>query len=342
MGAVKILDFIVDQKESFKQMLHDELDNWIDGIEDVFDTDKQPTVMELSELFTETRQKFLGNCLQILIEHKYSEQLHQEFCNCPKCGALCKKRRDDQKQITTMQGQSVIIRPWFYCTNCLHGFHPIDQVLEISRKENQFDVQKQSVKLSGKLPFADASETFSDLTGLNISDHFIHDTYEDVGSEAKIEDVIPSRDEMVQRIKEASVANWRPILVVASDGAHLPTREKAKRNERRGKGKWKEAKGFRIYLLSHERIIHLASWHQIQGEEQFGKDLAFVAARIPQDMVRISLLGDGADWLWKHMTVQFPKGREILDYYHCSEHIHKVAKVQYGVAPFPDSEKKRI
>ncbi len=77
--------------------------------------------------------------------------------------------------------------------------------------------------------------------------------------------------------------------------AQLPTRPKAKRNEKRGKGSWQEAKGFRIYLLSKNRIIQVASWHQIQNEEQFGKDLSLVASRIPQELVRIALLGDGAD-----------------------------------------------
>jgi len=59
--------------------------------------------------------------------------------------------------------------------------------------------------------------------------------------------------------------SWRPVLIVASDGAHVPTRPKAKRNEKRGKGRWQEAKGFRIYLLGKDRIAHVASWHQIQN-----------------------------------------------------------------------------
>ena len=25
-----------------------------------------------------------------------------------------------------------------------------------------------------------------------------------------------------------------------------------------------------------------------------------------------------------------PKAREVLDYYHCAEYVHKVAKLQYG------------
>ena len=147
---------------------------------------------------------------------------------------------------------------------------------------------------------------------------------------ARLEDIIPSAAQIEKKIQRASTGNWRPILIVASDGAHLPTRPKAKRNEKRGKGQWQEAKGFRIYLLGDEHIIHIASWHQIQNEAQFGEDLALAASRVDQQSVRIALLGDGAGWLWKHMTSCFPKGREVLDYYHCAEHIHKAAKAQYG------------
>jgi len=45
--------------------------------------------------------------------------------------------------------------------------------------------------------------------------------------------------------------------------------------------------------------------------------------------VRIALIGDGAPWLWRCMKEAFPAGREILDFYHCAEHIHDLAKVQF-------------
>jgi hypothetical protein len=319
-----------DYEEHFRQIMHDEVDKWVDELLCVFEEDRQPTLMEMSELFTRTRQKFLGNCLKRMIEEKYADLLEQEYAPCPKCGKRWKKRFDSPKEMVTMQGPAALSRPWFYCTDCCLGFSPVDDILEVSRKKYQFEIQKKSVNLAAEVAFSRGSEIFEDLTGQGISDHFIHETFEAVGSEARLEDVIPSKDEIIKRIKQASTAKWRPILVVASDGAHLPTRPKAGRNEKRGKGQWQEAKGFRIYLLSKNRIIHVASWHQIQNESEFGKDLATVALRIPQDSFRIALLGDGADWLWKHMKACFPKGREILDYYHCAEHIYKVAKIQYG------------
>jgi hypothetical protein len=331
MGLSVLASIEPDHREQFREMMHEELDQWLDeSLLSVFEEDRQPTLMEMSDLFSQARQKFLGACLQRLIEQKYTELFKKEYSPCPQCDKVNKKRRNQSKEIVTMHGTCTIRRPWFYCVPCSVGYSPIDEVLELSSKKHQLDIQKKSVKLSAEVPFSSGSEIFSDLTGMNVSDHFLHATFEEVGSYAKLEDVIPDRAEILSRIKQSTSKRWRPVMVIASDGAHIPTRHKAKRHEKRGTGRWQEAKGFRVYLLSEDRIVHLAGWHQIQDEQQFGKDLALVAARIPQDSVRIALLGDGADWLWKHMTRCFPKGREILDYYHCVEHIHKVAKTQYG------------
>ena len=294
---------------------------------------KQPTVTEISELFEKTKHQLFGACFKALVEQKYAGMLKQDYAACPKCGKICKKRRDSLKEMETMQGPSALKRPWFYCADCSYGFTPLDKVLEISRKKYQFDVQKKSTRTVAEVPFSGGTELFTELTGHSISDHFMHETFEEVGSFARLEDVIPSREEIAQRVKSVKQGAWRPVLVVASDGAHVPTRPKARRNEKRGQGQWQEAKGFRIYLLGEDRIVHVASWHQIQNEAKFGEDLSMVASRIAQSDLRIGLIGDGADWLWKHMVACFPKGRQILDYYHCAEHIHKVAKLQYGEKP---------
>jgi len=318
-------------EERFRDMIHDEVDKWVDLITDkAFTDDKQPTVMELSDLFSKTRQKFLGACFQALIENRYTDLLEQQYVPCPKCAKLCKKRRDSPKEMVTMQGPSDLERPWFYCVDCSYGFTPMDEVLEISRKRYQFDVQKKTTRTTAEVPFSGSSELFEELTDQPVSDHFMHETFEAVGAQTSLQDVVPDSEEIARRCADAVGASWRPVLVVASDGAHVPTRPKAKRDEKRGKGQWQEAKGFRIYLLAKDRIIHVASWHQIQNEDRFGKDLAYVASLIPQQDVRIGLLGDGADWLWKHMTSCFPTGRQILDYYHCAEHIYDTAKHQYG------------
>ena len=41
---------------------------------------------------------------------------------------------------------------------------------------------------------------------------------------------------------------------------------------------------------------------------------------------------DGASWIWKHVKSLFPHARQVLDYYHCTEYLHRVAKAQYGTS----------
>jgi hypothetical protein len=51
----------------------------------------------------------------------------------------------------------------------------------LRRKKHQFDIQKKSAKISADDTFRQGSEIFEDPTGQNISDHFIHDSFEEVG-----------------------------------------------------------------------------------------------------------------------------------------------------------------
>ena len=39
---------------------------------------------------------------------------------------------------------------------------------------------------------------------------------------------------------------------------------------------------------------------------------------------------DGAEWIWKHVQALFLQACQVLDYYHCAEYLHKVAKAQYA------------
>jgi hypothetical protein len=85
------------QQENF-DTIHDEVDKWVDQIiDEVFDDSKEPTVMELSKLFSETKQKFFGACFQALMEKKYVGLLEQEYAPCLQCGKVCKKRRQHKR-----------------------------------------------------------------------------------------------------------------------------------------------------------------------------------------------------------------------------------------------------
>lgn len=325
---------VVCSAEEARSLAHEALDKWFDQVVPLFDSDKGPTISTLSRHFSDTRGELMGAVMQVLLEKAYHHQLHQEHAACPCCAKVYKRKRFDRKTLSTLHGEFTLNRPYFYCPTCQTGFHPLDDVLVMAPERHQYDIQEKAVQSAAVLPFEESAEQFSSLTGVEIGDHFQHDTLNAVGEVATLELVIPDQEEIARRI--ADVANSTkslPMLVVGADGAHMPTRPTGgrKKNEKRGPGRWQEAKGFRLYLVGDKgRTVQIASWHQIQDAEAFRKDLALVAGRIPQDQVRVALLADGAEWLWPSMTACFPTGRPILDFFHCAEHIHDVAKAQFG------------
>jgi hypothetical protein len=123
----------------------------------------------------------------------------------------------------------------------------------------------------------------------------------------------------------------------------VPSRPKQARGQRPGHARFRarrarwhhdgyEAKGLRFSLLDGGRIVHLLSWHQVQNDDDLGK--AFKqgkdAGLIPEDTVRLCVIGDGADWMWKHVQALFPDACQVLDSYHGSEYLHKMAYAHYG------------
>lgn len=236
--------------------------------------------------------------------------------------------------ISTAQGQFSLGRPYFYCTDCHHGFYPLDEALGLAPGRHQYDVQKRTTLTAAEVPFERASVLLEQLTGMKVGNACAHDTLTAVAQSASIERVIPDREEIERRIAEAAAEEEegeRPVLVVSSDGAQGRTRPKAPRKAKRGKGGYKEIKGFRVYLLTRkDRVISVASWHEFQDSDTLGGALEVAAARIPQDRVRVCLIGDGASWVWTEMVRSFPNAKQILDFYHCFEHLHTVARSQWG------------
>ena len=322
---------LFDPVEEFKKVAYKAIDRWVEKFRDFFERGTPPTILEISERFSQTKHLLLEACFEGLIKRLAEDSLEQVQAKCPKCGRLLPRKRLDAKKISTLHGSFTIKRPYFYCRHCKYGFHPLDEILELVREAHQLDLQSAISPLVADLPYETACRHFSNLTGIDISEHFSHETLNAIGETAGIETVIPERAEIERKIEESSPGDTQPVLVMAVDGAHMPTRPRGKRDEKRGKGRYKEAKGFRLYLVgADERIVHIASWHQIKDISEFERDIAFIASRIPVEKVKLCLLGDGAPWIWNLYRRYFPEGTEVLDYYHCSEHVYETALLQYG------------
>lgn len=288
---------------------------------------------ELSELLRREGKLVTGAIFEELLKSRGAAERLATTQVCEGCGrSLTRQPKLQSRTVESLHGKIEIERPYFYCKHCRKGSAPFDEALELAPGKKQYDLQRAAAELFTEVPFERASQIFERLTGIKMSDHCQHEVADQLGEVADLVRVLPSRQRVEEVIEQASQGRvWRPVLVVAADGAALPTRPPAKsRSHKRGAGEWKEAKGFRIYLVGQGRIEQILSWHQIATEEEFGEALRYAATLIPVERVRVALVGDGAKWVWTHLTAAFPTGKEILDYYHCSERVHQLAKVQFG------------
>lgn len=317
--------------------------NWRDELFEILNEkiDKiiEQTNMEKIEDITgaifQNKSEILGQLTLGLIKRKYNHLLNQEYSECPICGKRIKAwNKKVKRSIESLGGSLDIYRPYFYCKKCNHGFYPLDAALGLAPSKKQYDIQNLEAWLSSELPFKTAAEAFQRCTGDLLSSNHMFETSNRISNHLNILDVCPTKDEIRQKIDELSKGKFRrPVMMLAIDGANAPTRpEPSPWKGKREKGEYKEVKGFRLYLVDKEKIIHLISWHQIQNEEEFAQGLLKIrdAGLIPEDKVRLSIIADGAPWIWNKPLEIFPKAKLVLDFYHCSEYIHAAAKAQYG------------
>ena len=262
--------------------------------------------------------------------------------HCPQCNRRLTPRPVVSRTVETMVGPVHVERPYCYCTSGCGGVYPFDQALDLAPGRKQLDVPQAAAQVAIEMPYEEAQTLFSDLTGVEIGRERLHSFVHQAAEGLSVLDVAPSREEMARRIEEMAAGRFRrPVLVLGIDGAYVPTRPESARQRQDGQrrcrarraswhGQWREAKGFRFYLLDDERIVHLLSWHQVQDEAQLGAALTQVkeAGVIPEDHVRLCVVGDGASWIWQHVASLFSSARQVLAYYHCKEYLQKVAKVQ--------------
>jgi hypothetical protein len=303
-------------------------------LEELLNRFRMDKLSDITSTIFNHRAEILGQMVLAFIRKRHGALLEQEQCHCAECGRVLKKRGMHKRRVETLAGEFEIERPYFYCTSCSLGVYPLDETLGLSPCTKQDDVQSVGVWLATELPYELASETFRRCTGMEFSAHSLHESVNRVAEGLNILDVCPSKaevDEKIARIAEGK--RWRPVMMMTIDGAKEPVRpEPSPRKGKRGKGDWKEAKGFRLYLLDEDRIDHLVSWHQIESDRELAEALSTIkeAGLIPEKSVRLCVVADGAAWIWNRIEELFPNARQVLDFYHCSGYLHTVAAAQYG------------
>jgi hypothetical protein len=268
MGAVVHLDAVWQQQGEgrWRQAGHKAVDEMGRKIKDKV---AGQSFEGIGELLRQEGRSVTGAILQEVIRSQGAREQARDSYVCQGCGRILRRQPTlRSRTIESLHGEIEIERPYFYCKACQRGYQPFDETLESAPTGKQYDLQRAAAELFTQVPFERAGPLFERLTGMTMTDHCMQEVASQRGKAADNGQVWPSRHKVEEVIERAGNGRvWRPVLVVPTDGADLPTRPQApSRAATRGAGEWEEAKGFRLHVSRQERIEHLMSWPQIATE----------------------------------------------------------------------------
>ena len=289
MGAAEVIAFeeirARKQWNTLRHQLHERFDQWLDTLETQWH-EPPSTLPEVTATVWALRQQLTGGITETMVKQAHEGERQRTQACCPRCTRVLKVQAHVGRTVETMVGPVELERPYFYCRACRVGLSPFDDALGLVPGCKQLDMQHAAVQLVTEVPYETAQSLFGDLTGLHFGSERMHAVTNQVAQGLTVLDVAPSRQEIERRIASVAAGRFRrPVLVLGIDGAYVPTRPDSAREPwqgRRGtraqrarwRGQWRDAKGFRFYLLDGERIVHVLSWHQVQNEAQLGAALS--------------------------------------------------------------------
>jgi hypothetical protein len=188
-------------------------------------------------------------------------------------------------------------------------------------------LQEQMCRAGTKMTFEESSEELNKLLGIKANAKQIERICHRYGEELERTDWSEIYKDSVQ----PRMPSGRQLYVLM-DGSMLLTRDR--------KQSWREVKLCRMFY-NEDRIENVSKKrnmltgsryvaHLGNHEEFLDKVLDAIPAGAPPVFI-----ADGAKWIWNWIDEYYPGSIQILDFYHCKEHLCQFAR-QY----FPEDESK--
>ncbi len=318
----RLVDATLDKlREKMLKELHD-----TDATRSTLDQIEE-TVARLGDEFRRTFQE------QIVSKRTTAPRDNQVDCAC---GHRARFHVMRTRLILTRHGELRIARPYYYCHACQCGFAPLDDALGLSAATVTAALQCWMAELGARLPFQEATGVLSRLTGVAVSPALMERTAVAVGQALRADQQTDAASHHAGR--PPTVARKPKRLYISIDGLFVPLRDPWKRDGSQGAlvCRFGECKTAVIYEANatdqgDKGVAHATYTASMEDVTAFAPLVATQAHRwghhFAQELV---VLADGAPWIWNLAAAQFPTALQILDFFHVSEYLYRLAHAFFG------------
>jgi hypothetical protein len=243
------------------------------------------------------------------------------------------------KAIDTVLGPVTLNRAWYHCAECGHGVAPRDAELGVAGASMSPGLAAMNDLAAAAGPFAGAARLLEELAGVRLDARRAGRAAEASGAA-----VAAAGRERAALIASRKVVPLPPsplpdklYAVVDGTGVPMTARETAGREGKGedGRARTREVKlgvfftqdkldkdGYPVRDKATTSIIAT-----FEPAAAFGSLVRAEGIRRGADHVRqLTVLGDGAAWIWGIATDKFPEATQIVDLFHAREHLHSLTR----------------
>ena len=243
------------------------------------------------------------------------------------------------KVIDTALGAVTLTRAWYHCTACGHGLAPRDAGLGVAGQSMSPGLRAMNDEAAAAGPFAKAARLLEILAGVRLTVKRVERAAE--GSGAAAAAAVRDRASLItaRKLVPLPPSPLPDKLYAAIDGTGVPVTAKETAG-RDGKGEDGRARTREVKLavfFTQDKLDDKGypvrdpgSSSYIATFEPAGTFAGLVKAegiRRGADHVRqLTILGDGAAWIWNIASSKFPEATQIVDLFHAREHLNSLTR----------------
>jgi hypothetical protein len=243
------------------------------------------------------------------------------------------------KTFDTVLGPVTLRRAWYRCAECKHGFAPRDTELGVAGTSLSPGLAAMNDIAAATGPFAKAAGLLEDLAGVSLTVKRVERAAEASGAAQCA--AVRERSALIagRKLVPMPPSPCPDMLYGAIDGTGVTMTAKETAG-REGKGEDGRARTREVKLavfFTQDDIgddgypvrdpgscSYIATF---EPAAVFGDLVKAEGIRRGADHVRqLTILGDGAAWIWGIAADKFPEATQIVDLFHAREHLNSLAR----------------